>query len=199
MTDFHELYDGERLSPGEEARLRRVHELLLEAGAPPELPAALAHPPAPERGQVIRLRGAHRGRAVAFAAAATLAAAVFGGGYLAGHETHRSAAALSVVRVVRIHGEAASGVIRLGAVDRAGNWTMVMTVRGLPQLASNRRYELWLTRDGKRVAACGVFKTHGSATTVWFNVPYRIHRTDGWVVTKTGPDEAGPGTVVMQA
>jgi len=197
MTDFRELLDGERLSAGEEARLRRVHDLLVEAGPPPELPAALAQPPSPGRGQVIRLPGSRRGRVVAFAAAAALAAAAFGGGYLTGHDSKQGR--LAAVRVVRLHGGGASGVIRLGAVDRAGNWTMLVTVRGLPQLASSRRYELWLTRDGKRVASCGVFKAQGSATTVWFNVPYRIRPTDGWIVTKSGPGETGPGTVVMRA
>ena len=198
MTDFGELFDGERLSAGEEARLRRVHELLLETGPPPELPAALARPPAPGRGQVVRLPGSRRGRVVAFAAAAALAAAAFGGGYLAGHVPPKQDK-LAIVRLVKLHGGGATGVIRLGAVDRAGNWTMLMTVHGLPQLASARHYELWLTRNGKRIASCGVFKADGTATTVWFNVPYGIRATDGWIVTKSGPGETGPGTVVMRA
>ena len=47
--DFHELLNGEDLSPEERARLERVHELLLEAGPPPELTPALAEPETAQR------------------------------------------------------------------------------------------------------------------------------------------------------
>ena len=45
MTDFHDLVDTSDLTPEEEARLRRVHDLLIEAGPPPDLPPALEAPP----------------------------------------------------------------------------------------------------------------------------------------------------------
>jgi len=49
VTEFRELIDPNDLSPEEEARLRRVHELLQQAGPPPDLPPALLEPPG-ERG-----------------------------------------------------------------------------------------------------------------------------------------------------
>src|SRR5437588_621917 len=42
--EFRELV-GDDLTPEERARLERVHELLVAAGPPPELPPALAEPP----------------------------------------------------------------------------------------------------------------------------------------------------------
>jgi hypothetical protein len=45
--DFEELV-GADLSPEEQARLRRAHDLLIAAGPPPELPPALAEPGAVE-------------------------------------------------------------------------------------------------------------------------------------------------------
>src|SRR5581483_4691801 len=149
MTDFDDLYEGEHLSAAEEERLRRVHDLLLRAGPPDELTPALARPPAPGLGEVVHLRRVRHGRGLAFAAAAAAAAAVFGGGYLAGHESSHQSHTVAAARIVRLHGGEATGVIRLSAADEAGNWTMLVTVRGLPRLASNRRYELWLTRNGK--------------------------------------------------
>jgi len=45
VTDFRDLVDPDDLSPDEELRLRRVHELLVQAGPPPDLPPALLEPP----------------------------------------------------------------------------------------------------------------------------------------------------------
>ena len=45
MTNFDDLIDSDDLSPEEELRLRRVHELLLQAGPPADLPPALALAP----------------------------------------------------------------------------------------------------------------------------------------------------------
>ncbi|MDX6505955.1 MAG: hypothetical protein QOG06_599, partial [Gaiellaceae bacterium] len=36
MTDFHDLIDTAGLAPQEEARLRHAHELLVQAGPPPD-------------------------------------------------------------------------------------------------------------------------------------------------------------------
>ena len=44
--DFDDLVGGD-LSPDERRRLEEVHEMLLAAGPPPDLPAALREPPAP--------------------------------------------------------------------------------------------------------------------------------------------------------
>ena len=45
MTDFDDVVGGDDLSPDEEARLRRVHDLLMEAGPPPDLPPELERAP----------------------------------------------------------------------------------------------------------------------------------------------------------
>ena len=42
--DFHELVGGEG-TPEEQERLRRVHDLLIAAGPPPELPRRLSRAP----------------------------------------------------------------------------------------------------------------------------------------------------------
>ena len=54
MTDrpnFDELVGGDDLSTDEAARLQRVHDLLIEAGPPPELPPHLLQEPDPEGGR----------------------------------------------------------------------------------------------------------------------------------------------------
>ena len=48
--DFRELVGGDDLSTDEAARLQRVHDLLIEAGPPPELPPHLLEEPDPEGG-----------------------------------------------------------------------------------------------------------------------------------------------------
>ena len=45
MNDFGDFVDTEGLCPEERRRLRRVHELLVEAGPPPDLPPALERAP----------------------------------------------------------------------------------------------------------------------------------------------------------
>ena len=83
---FRDLVDADGLDPEEEARLRRVHELLVQAGPPPDLPPALERAPGrPAEAEIVQFpllprrrlggrRGRGRGRALAF-----------GGGYLFGH------------------------------------------------------------------------------------------------------------------
>ena len=50
MSDFRDIIDTEGLNPDEEARLRRVHELLVRAGPPPDLPPSLERTPEAEDG-----------------------------------------------------------------------------------------------------------------------------------------------------
>ena len=45
MSDFRDIVGTEGLDPDEEARLRRVHDLLVQAGPPPDLPPALERTP----------------------------------------------------------------------------------------------------------------------------------------------------------
>jgi hypothetical protein len=79
----------------------------------------------------------------------------------------------------------ASATIELLAADRAGNWPMVVRVRGLePNGPGYDWYELWLTKDGERVGSCGRFKARAGLTEVSLSVPYPLQDYDGWVVTR---------------
>jgi hypothetical protein len=162
--------------PAEEReRLLRAHEALLEAGPPPDLPAALARPLAPRRSR--------RRRAVAVAAlAAALALASFAGGWLA-----RGGAEFEAVRVVDMRGTSfapeARAEIRIGAADELGNWPMILDVTGLRPLPADGYYVLLLTRGGEPVAYCGSFRVgEGGSATVRFGASYRLARFDGWIV-----------------
>jgi len=203
MTEFGDIVDTQGLSPDEEARLRRVHELLVEAGPPADLPPTLAEPSAPPEAEIIQFPLLPRRRwAVAFVATAAVVAVAFGGGYLFGHSKSPSArfAARSVVPMHPVStGAAGLAVLKLAGQDSVGNWPMEMAVTGLPkQSARGAYYELWLTKGGgKPVALCGSFRVHGKTTTVRFSVPYELSRYDGWVVTAVGPHEADPGRVVL--
>lgn len=200
MTDFRDLIDTEDLPPDEEARLRRVHELLLLAGPPAELPPALERVPA-ERGRVEAVDfAAPRRRAVAsLLLAAALAAFAFGGGYLFGHSKAKPAA-FAAARVVPMHAVSgtALAVLKIARPDPVGNWSMEMQVRGLPEQAQRGAYyELWLTRNGRPDQVCGVFRVHAKTTTLRLTVPYSFRGVDGWVVTRQGPGQEAPGPVVL--
>ncbi|HVV57973.1 MAG TPA: anti-sigma factor [Gaiellaceae bacterium] len=205
MKHFDDLVDTSDLDPDEEARLRRVHELLLQAGPPAELPPSLEHPPT-ERPQTSaevipfpRTAG-RRMRAYALVAAAA-AAVVFGGGFLLGHSKAKEAS-FDAVRVVPMHGvgtaSGSTASIRIANRDSVGNWPMLISVSGLPKQSNPASYyELWLTRNGKAIAPCGGFRVRGGHATVELTVPYTLKRFDGWVVTASVPGHRDPGTVVM--
>jgi len=200
MTDFRDLVDVEDLDPDEEQRLRRVHELLLQAGPPAELPPALTTPGALPSSEVVPFPVKRR-PVTALLIAAAVAAAAFGGGYLAGHAKSSGPAEFASARRVQMHpphAGTALAVLRVASPDSGGNWPMEMTVRGLPEQTQRASYyELWLTRNGKPAAPCGSFRVHGAATTVRLSVPYPLKRFDGWVVTVQTPSGREPGPVVL--
>jgi len=198
MTDFRDLVDVEGLSPEEEARLRRVHELLLQAGPPEELPPTLADPGAPPPAEVIQFAPVYRRRVgAALVAAAAVAAAAFGGGYLLGHSKGFNAKKTVAMHAVRA-GTSALAVLKVAPEDSVGNWPMQMTVRGLPeQPARADYYELWLTKNGKPAVPCGTFRVHGHTTTVRFTIPYELKRFDGWGVTSHHVGQTEPGRIVL--
>ena len=199
MTDFDELAGGDDLTAEEEARLRRVHELLLQAGPPPELPRALEDPTAaPDEAEVLHFP-LRRRLAVTALAAAAMVIAGFGVGFIVGHAKAKPAA-FTAERVVSMHGAnpQAIGVLHIAAADNAGNWPMQLQVSGLPtQPARDADYELWLTKDGKPIASCGSFRVHEKTTTVRLSVPYRFSHYDGWVVTVQPGTDDTPGKVVL--
>ena len=179
--------DGVALDDVERARLRRVHELLLQVGPPPEVAPDLRQPPTEEPVRLLQ----RRRRAPLALAAAAIVLAVFGAGYLVGDR----AAAPGVERTIAMEGAAsapaASAAIELLEEDDAGNWPMRVRLRGLePSEDPEDFYELWLTRDGELAESCGRFTIHEGVTEVTLSVPYRLRGFDGWVVTRRGSDEA---------
>jgi hypothetical protein len=172
--DFDELI-GDDVDELERARLRRVHDLLVAAGPPAEVPATLASPP---------VVGFRRRRVALALLAAALVVAAFAGGWLARGADGDS---FDVRREVPMHGTdaapVASGSLRLGYPDDHGNWPMLVVVRGLTPLPSNGYYELLLTKEGKPVVTCGSFKVGPSGeATVRLGASYRLRDFDGWVV-----------------
>lgn len=189
--DFRDLV-GDEGEPEELDRLRRVHELLVAAGPPPELPPALAAPPKVEDSKVFEFK--RRRPATVFALAAALAAASFVVGYaVANKSTGFEASA-----VVPMHGvgqlAVAKADIKVGTHDSGGNYPLEMTVQGLPRLPKGGWYELLLSKNGRPTLPCGDFAVDGAPTTFRISVPYDLndlrahHAFDGWVVVKHAPN-----------
>jgi hypothetical protein len=199
MSDFDEMVDREGLAHDEEARLRRVHDLLVQAGPPADLPPGLERPPtAPADAELVQFPLLPRRRwALAAVAAIALIVLAFGGGYLVGHSKAK-ATSFATQRVVPMRGGNALALLRVAAKDSAGNWPMQLELNNLPTQKDPRAYyELWLSRNGKPIAPCGSFRVNARTTTVRLSVPYDFKRFDGWVVTRQGVNDNAPGTVVL--
>jgi hypothetical protein len=197
MTPDFEEFVGSDLEPEERARLRRAHDLLIAAGAPPELPPSLAEPGAVQAETTLFFN--RRRNATIAVLAAAVAAAAFGIGYLTGQ--HGNGGSFAEKKTVVMHGTptAPSGAIAsiaLGNRDDAGNWQMLVRVSNLKKLPRGAYYTLWLTRKGRAVASCGSFVVGGgdSTTEVRFTVAYKLKNYDGWVATeqRRGQHETGP-------
>jgi hypothetical protein len=193
--DFRDLV-GDELPAEERARLERVHELLVEAGPPPELPPSLVE--APDRRQEQAPTWLPRRRAgAALSLAAAIALVAFLGGYVAGfrHNSFDSTRELAM-RGTSVAPSSARGVIKLGKQDKAGNWPMVVTVQGLPRLPESGYYELFVMRDG-RFLRCGSFNVKAGETSVDFSVPYTFEHDDAWIVTRWRRGEKEPGPALL--
>jgi Anti-sigma-K factor rskA, C-terminal len=191
--DFRDLV-GDDLSPEERARLQRVHDLLIQAGPPPELTPALADPDTAEPEMPIQLPRRRAGALLALAA--TIALLAFLGGFLAGQRGEK----FSVERSLPMHGtglaQNASATLDLGKLDQSGNWPLRVVVRGLKPLPKHGYYEMWLTKHGRPVATCGTFDVGNGESTVRLNAPYDLRSYDGWVVTREVP-HSGTHPVVL--
>jgi hypothetical protein len=202
MNDFRDIVDTEGLSPEESARLRRVHDLLVEAGPPPDLPPSLEHTPQTADAEIVQFPLMPKRRwTVAALVAAALAVVAFVGGYAFGH-SKGDRTTFAVTHVVAMHGsgaaQSAQGIVRLSGRDSAGNWPMEVEVNNLPKQADRSdNYELWLTRGHKPVELCGTFRVSGDKTTVRFTVPYALDGVDGWVVTEQRDGTREPGSIVL--
>ena len=176
MKDLNDIV-GNELEPAERERLERVHALLGQVGAPPELPPALQQAPEPPAAARV-IPFPRRYRFTALAAAAVAACALFGLGYLAG-----GGGGNDPLKTVAMSGaNQASAQLDVFEKDAAGNWPMELRVSGL----APGRYELWLTRNDKLAEPCGAFAVAAGETTVPLNAPYTLKAFDGWVVGPSG-------------
>ena len=175
--EFDELI-GADVSAGEREQMLGAHEALLIAGPPPELPPGLEHAPNPEP-KVTFLP--NRRRYTALAAAAAIALVALMGGFVWGQ---KHGGGFHTAWVAELQGSSATGSLKVGDQDSAGNWPMRLSVQGLSRLPAGGYYELLLTRKGKPVASCGTFVVSSSGTDVRLNAPYRLKTFDGWVVTR---------------
>ena len=175
MSDSPKFQDlvGEGLPPTEHERLERVHEMLIAAGPPPELPPALEEVP-DGRGNVRELEatGLPRRRiGAALALAAAIALLAFVGGYLAGYK--HTSNTFESVRTVALTNSEAQAVVRFGPRDANGNTPMLVKVEGLKKLPAGDYYTLYMTMGGKPVVVCGSFNVRGPrSTTLRFPVAY---------------------------
>jgi hypothetical protein len=178
--EFDDLV-GPEVDAAERERLRRVHDLLVDAGPPPEL----ARTSAPTIGApVTPLPGASTRRRVALALAAALGVvAIFTLGLVVASGDDPEAD-----RVVAMSGTSgATASLEIFPIDAAGNWPMLIDVRNLPPARDGRLYELWLTKDGSPSALCGSFHTDDDGRAVVpMNAPWRLDDFDGWVVVEKG-------------
>ena len=201
--DFDDLVGGD--VPAEEReRLHRAHDLLIEAGPPPELSPELEAVPWPDDALAPiwgRRRSASRSRRplLLAAALATVAAVAF----LLGQAT-TSKNSISERKTVELHGTAlargALATLDLGERDSDGNWPMVLHIRGLPRLSGNGYYDLYLTKGGKPLVSCGTFNVKGE-TVVALSAAYNLERFDknGWVIVRKTPGHFEPTQIVLAA
>jgi hypothetical protein len=164
---------GTDLPSDERARLKHVHDLLIAAGPPPELPPALEQPPETSAG----VTWLPRRRLAAFAA-----------GFLVADRGDDSSAAngFQTERTV-VLGEAGGplAVVRLGKADESGSYPMLVTVEGLERQPEGDYYSLLMLKKGKPVAVCGTFNVAGGeTTTVRFTTGYDFDGYDGLMLAE---------------
>ena len=198
---FDELAGGDDLSSEEAARLERVHNLLIEAGPPPELPPHLLQEPDPEGGRRDNVAGLPRrrtGMLLGIAAALTLTA--FLGGFVYGTRHAPFNEDFSVPMHSTAAGSTAKAVIHVGKIDSAGNWPLKVEVDNLPELPKGQYYEMFLSRGAdKRAASCGTFRVSGSTDDIRLNAPYRLNAFNGWIVTREKPGSSAHPVVLTTA
>ena len=186
--DFHDLV-GNELEPGERERLERVHDMLIAAGPPPELPQQLSEPPRPE-GKLVEL--ARRRLRTGLVLAAALVITTFAVGYLFGARGEGTSSGSFTVTKQVVLGKSAerSAVVGIGDRDSSGNWPMTVQVQGLDHLPKGDYYTLFMTRDGKPVVTCGTFNvSKDGLTTIRFSIAYDIDRFDGLMLAKYSAEQ----------
>jgi hypothetical protein len=204
-ADFDELV-GRDLPEAERERLRHAHELLVQAGPPPELSPELEKVPWPEDA-LAPLWGKRKEkvpltRRPLFLAAGFATAVVIG--IVIGQGSGASPNSIDAQRSVELRGTAldrdAIGTLQLGKRDEDGNWPMVLRVKGLNDLPEGGYYDLYLTRDGEPRVLCGTFDVNDGEVVVRLSAAYDLSRFDrnGWVVTRQPPGHHEPDQIVLK-
>jgi hypothetical protein len=191
---------GADATGAERERLQHVHDLLLQAGPPPELSPEL------EAGPNLKMTVGKRRRVVKQRALLLLAASlalllIFLGGYAVGNRGGSDKPALVSLTLAGTsavpHGTRAS----LEVWHRKdGNWPMTLTAVGLPKLSPHNYYEVYLIRAGQLSGSCGTFRVTNPRlpVTVSLNSPYTLEKGDSWIVTRPGAGGVEPGTTVLR-
>jgi hypothetical protein len=201
VPDFDDLV-GPDVPPEEQDRLRRAHELLVQAGPPAELGPELEAVPWPEEAlsPLGLTRRSNRKRSPLLLAAAIATAGLLG--FVVGQGTGSSSKSIDVQRVVKLMGTdlAAQGraTLEIGNQDGNGNWPMVLHVTGLRSMPKGGYYDLYLSRGGKPIALCGTFNVRPGVTVVRMNAAYQLKRFDGWIITRQEPGQHEPTDVVLR-
>lgn len=193
---------GAEETGAERQRLQHVHELLLQAGPPPELTPEL------EAGPTLHLtlgrsrRRVVKQRALVLLAATLVLALVFFGGYAAGNGGGGNGLSSSNPKLISLTGTKAAPNAKASLEvwrPRNGNWPMALTVSGLRTLPLPRYYEVYVLRHGRILGSCGTFRVESpQAVQVHLNAPYPLEHGDTWVVTRQGAGGAEPGTTVLR-
>jgi hypothetical protein len=206
QPDFDNLIDPD-VPPEERARLYRTHELLVQAGPPPELSPEMDAVPWPDdslQPLIGRRRKRGSARRVLLLAAALVTAVVVG--ILLGQATSSSdtATSLKAKETVQLRGTSlahgAFATLKLGREDEAGNWPMVIHITGLPKLSNGGYYALYLTKGGRPLVSCGTINVDG-ATSVRLSAAYVLEKFDknGWVVVRQTPaNHFQPNQIVLK-
>jgi hypothetical protein len=202
VPDFDEMVGVEELPEEERERLRRAHELLVQAGPPPELGPDLEAVPWPEEALMPLglTRRAGKKRSPLLLAATVATAGLLG--FVIGQASNSTSSSLDASRVVQLKGTdlATQGraTLEIGDEDSHGNTPMVLHVTGLRSLPPGGYYDLYLSRNGKPIALCGTFNVRRGETVVRMNAAYELGKFDGWIITRQQPGQHEPKDIVMR-
>jgi hypothetical protein len=201
VPDFEEIV-GDDVPQEERERLRRAHELLVQAGPPAELGPEMEAVPWPEEALMPLglTRRAGKKRSPLLLAATVATAGLLG--FVIGQASSSTSTSLNAARVVKMTGTdlARDGraTLEIGDEDSHGNWPMVLHVTGLRSLPPGGYYDLYLSRNGKPIALCGTFNVRPGETVVRMNAAYNLKKFDGWIVTRQQPGQHKPKDVVLR-
>jgi hypothetical protein len=195
---------GSEATGAERERLQHAHEMLLQAGPPPELSDTLEAGPTLGMTMGKRKRGT-KPRAMLLLAAALAVVLVFLGGYTLGGNGNGKSGNGGRVLAQTLQGTSlvpqAQGTLEVWNSQDGHNYPMTLTVVGLPQLPPHSYYEVYLFRHGRLGGSCGLFRVGGNTQApvrVTLTSPYQLEHGDSWVVTRPGSNGMEPGPTVLR-